>query len=185
MSRSAYRWAAFSFYFNLAEVTKTRSWYLRSQSKSLGFGFDLPKPMDQLNPMRNRYFLSLCLSLFTLSLAYSQESTNQPKTTAGSTAPLTLAQAIAIALGSQPSIATSTATREAQEQRLKQTQARFLPSVTPTYNYQNQYTFGKQTVFLGGGVVTELPSGKTTTTRQEQVSLSFRVFDSGDRKSVV
>jgi outer membrane protein len=36
-------------------------------------------------------------------------------------------------------------------------------------------------VFQGNGVVTELPSGKTVTTRQEQIALSYRVFDSGRR----
>lgn len=131
--------------------------------------------------MRNRYFLSLTLSLLPLAFVHAQENQAPRSAPAQTTGSLTLAKAIATALGSQPQIATSTATRESQEQRLKQTKARFLPSITPTYNYQNQYTFGKQTVFLGGGIVTELPSGRTITTRQEQVALNYRLFDSGSR----
>lgn len=129
--------------------------------------------------MRNRYFLSLALAL--LPLVASSAFAEGPAVQAQQGQPLTLAKAVSTALASQPQVAAAMATREASEQRLKQTNARFLPTVTPSYNYQNQYTFGKQTVFLGGGVVTELPSGRTTTTRQEQVSLTYRVFDSGSR----
>lgn len=131
--------------------------------------------------MRNRYFLSLALVLLPL-VARPALGDNEGMVAPGQSAsPLTLSKAVSTALANQPQVAAATATREVSEQRLKQTNSRFLPTVTPTYNYQNQYTFGKQTVFLGGGVVTELPSGRTTTTRQEQVSLSYRVFDSGAR----
>jgi outer membrane protein len=94
---------------------------------------------------------------------------------------ITLEAAIKLALDRQPQLTVASATKEASAQRLKQTKASYFPTVTPSYNFQNQYTFGKVQVFQGGGVITELPSGKTTTTRQEQVNLSYRVFDSGRR----
>lgn len=94
---------------------------------------------------------------------------------------ITLATAVSQALARQPQLTSAAANKEVSVQRLKQTQASYLPTVTPSYNFQNQYTFGRVQVFQGGGVVAELPSGRTTTTRQEQIFLNYRVFDSGRR----
>ena len=136
--------------------------------------------------MRNCFALSLrvalmplltCLPLVSAFAQGAPEAVVQPPESGA----VTLSSAIATALSRQPQLAVSAANREASAQRLKQTQASYLPTVTPSYNFQNQYTFGKVQVFQGGGVITELPSGKTTTSRQEQVNLSYRVFDSGRR----
>lgn len=95
--------------------------------------------------------------------------------------PVTLSAAITTALNRQPQLVAAAANKDASAQRVKQAQASYLPTVTPSYNFQNQYTFGKVQVFQGNGVVAELPSGKTTTTRQEQISLNYRLLDSGRR----
>ncbi len=136
--------------------------------------------------MRNCSVLSLRVALMPLLTclplvsAYAQDA-SQAAVQAPESGVITLSSAVATALSHQPQLATSAANKEASAQRLKQTQASYLPTVTPSYNFQNQYTFGKVQVFQGNGVVTELPSGRTTTTRQEQVSLNYRVFDSGRR----
>jgi outer membrane protein len=94
---------------------------------------------------------------------------------------LTLSEAIATALRLQPNLAVAVANRQASEQRLAGQQSRYFPIVTPAYRYQSQYTFGTVNRFLGDGVVTQLQQGQTTTTRQEEVTGSLRLFDSGTR----
>ncbi len=119
------------------------------------------------------------LALLPIVVAHAQEVSAVAPVQA--TGPMTLSMAIATALDRQPQLVAAAANKDASAQRLKQTKASYLPTVTPSYNFQNQYTFGKVQVFQGGGVITELPSGKTTTSRQEQVNLSYRLFDSGRR----
>ena len=136
--------------------------------------------------MRNCLALSLRVAVMPLLTAVPlvpafAQVVPKPAAPAPEAGTLTLALAITTALGQQPQLATAAANKEASAQRLKQTQASYLPTVTPSYNFQNQYTFGKVQVFQGGGVVADLPSGRTLTTRQEQISLAYRIFDSGRR----
>jgi outer membrane protein len=136
--------------------------------------------------MRNRLAVSLrvaavpLLTFVPVLSAQAQEAVEVSQQTPASE-PMTLSAAITTALNRQPQLAAAAASKEASVQRLKQTQASYLPTLTPSYNFQNQYTFGKVQVFQGNGVVTELPSGRTITTRQQQISLNYRIFDSGRR----
>ena len=120
--------------------------------------------------MRATFFVFLALSLPVAALA--QE------------APLTLNEAIAVALRRQPSLAGSAANREAALERLKQSRSRLGPSVTPTFSYQSQASHGSTTTFVNGAPVTK--TGTTTSdNRQEQISTSLRLFDTGNRKLTV
>jgi outer membrane protein len=125
--------------------------------------------------------LAPLLALLPLVAAQAQEARVAEAQQVPATGPLTLSAAIELALSRQPQLSVASANKDASAQRLKQVKASYLPTVTPTYNYQSQYTFGKVQVFQGNGVITELPSGRTTTTRQEQISLNYRLFDSGRR----
>lgn len=137
--------------------------------------------------MRNCFVLSLrvalvpLLAILPIVAAQAQEAALEANPQSSGAGPMTLSAAITTALNRQPQLVAAAASKESAAQRLKQTKASYLPTVTPSYNFQNQYTFGKVQVFQGNGVVTELPSGKTVTTRQEQISLNYRVFDSGRR----
>lgn len=126
--------------------------------------------------MNKTTFLLLVSLLAVSPAAYAQEVPPPAGT------PLKLRQVIELALKTQPSLATASANREVSAQRLKQVNARFLPTVTPSYTYLNQYSFGKVSVFQQGGVVTQLPQGRSTTTRQEQLNFSMTVLDNGERK---
>ena len=95
--------------------------------------------------------------------------------------PLTLSKAIEIALQRQPSLASATASRQASEARLKQSQSNLLPRVTPTYNLQAQTTTGTVNQILTGGVVVPVTTTRNQTIRQEDLSLTWRLFDSGTR----
>lgn len=96
--------------------------------------------------------------------------------------PLTLAQAIELALQLQPDVAVSVANRQSSEQRLRQAQARYFPTVTPQYQYLNNYTFGTVNQFVGGSQGTiPVQTGSTRETRQANLNLNYRLYDSGTR----
>ncbi len=95
--------------------------------------------------------------------------------------PLTLPQAIDLALQLQPNLASAVASRERTEQQEKGAMARYFPSITPTYTYLNQYSFGTVNQFIGNGVVVPVQSGQTNTNKQLQIGLSYRLYDSGVR----
>lgn len=75
--------------------------------------------------------------------------------------PLTLAQAIGIALDRQPSVSVAVANRQTSEQRLKQSRAQYVPRITPQYNYSDNFIFGPTTQFntSGAGAGTGTPTG--------------------------
>lgn len=95
--------------------------------------------------------------------------------------PLSLPQAIDLALQLQPNVASAVATRERTEQQERGAVARYFPNITPTYTYLNQYSFGTVNQFIGNGVVVPVQSGRSSTNKQLQVGLSFRLYDSGLR----
>ena len=99
--------------------------------------------------------------------------------------PLTLNDAIGLALQIQPNIAVANANREGGEQRARQNITRYYPFITPTYTYSTGYNYtqtsrfvadttGTGTVPIGnadtgttGSTVTGTTgTGSTTTTRQ-------------------
>ncbi len=104
------------------------------------------------------------------------QSPSSAPTPAALPSPLTLAEAIRAALRLQPDIYASAADREAARERLRQTNAAFLPTVTPQYTYNN-FTFG-------GGRNANTPGiSNTRETRQGDVSLRYRLYDSGQREA--
>jgi outer membrane protein len=96
--------------------------------------------------------------------------------------PLTLNRAIAIALERQPSLASAAATTESAQQRVKQSQTRFGPTVTPSFNYQSQSVKGGTVTNIINGVPVTQPANRTTDIRQQELTTSFRLFDTGQRK---
>ncbi|HVK03940.1 MAG TPA: TolC family protein [Armatimonadaceae bacterium] len=96
--------------------------------------------------------------------------------------PLTLAQAIEAALRLQPDIAAATANREVSEHRLRQAESAYYPRVTPSYNYQNFYSFGTINRNLGGGVIVPITGGQTTTNRQGELNYNYTLFNSFQRE---
>lgn len=98
---------------------------------------------------------------------------------------LTLSQAIEAALRLQPNVAAAQAGREASEQRLRQNEARYYPTVTPSYQYLNNYSFGTVNQFVGGtgggGTVVPVQQGSTRETRNAVIGLNYRLWDSGTR----
>lgn len=94
---------------------------------------------------------------------------------------LTLESAIALALRLQPTVSQAQATREASEQRLKAQQADYYPRVQPTYTYNNRYTSGQVTQFVGG-VPVVVSSGRTSENKQLDASASYTIFDSFNRE---
>lgn len=95
--------------------------------------------------------------------------------------PLTLQKAIKIAVSRQPSLGAATATRQASEARLRQTQSAYQPRVTPTYTFQQLDSTGIVNQILPGGIVQPVQQSRSVTTRQEDLSLSLRLFDTGAR----
>ncbi len=97
--------------------------------------------------------------------------------------PLTLNRAIAIALERQPSLASAAASTESAQQRVKQSRTRFGPTVTPSFNYQSQaITGGSVTNIINGVPVTQPAGTRNIDTRQQELTTSFRLFDTGQRK---
>ena len=94
---------------------------------------------------------------------------------------LTLESAIALALRLQPTVTQAQASREATEQRLKAQQADYYPRVQPTYTYNNRYTSGQVTQFVGG-VPVVVSSGRTSENKQLDASASYTIFDSFNRE---
>jgi outer membrane protein TolC len=114
--------------------------------------------------------------------------------------PLTLRDAINFALQLQPDIYVSIADRESAEQRLRQANARFLPTLTPQYTYIYNYTFVDANRFVtapdtttGGGTTTDtgaasrqvvaLPQSTTRTVRQGDLSFRYLLYDGGQREA--
>ena len=95
--------------------------------------------------------------------------------------PLSLPEAIDLALQLQPNVLSATASRERAEEQEKAATARYFPGITPTYTYLNQYSFGTVNQFIGNGVVVPIQSGRTSTNKQLQIGLSYRLYDSGVR----
>ncbi|MDX1934962.1 MAG: TolC family protein [Capsulimonadales bacterium] len=98
-------------------------------------------------------------------------------------ASLTLDQAISFALRLQPTVANAVANREAAAERRLATQSRYYPTVTPVYQFVDQYSFGRVNQFVGGSVgVITVSQGRTSTTKQAQIGASVNLFDSGERE---
>lgn len=97
-------------------------------------------------------------------------------------APMSLPQAIAIALQRQPSLAGAEATKQAASERVKQARASLGPTITPSFNYQSQAIKGGTITNIINGVPVTQPANTTNDTRQEQLTTSFRLFDTGNRK---
>ncbi len=95
--------------------------------------------------------------------------------------PLTLEAAIGFALRLQPTIAQAQANREASQERLKAQQSGYYPRLQPVYTYQNRFTDGQTTQFVGG-VPVVINAGRTTDTKQIDANASFTVFDSFSRE---
>ena len=97
--------------------------------------------------------------------------------------PLTLAEALRLALALQPDLAASAAERQAAQERLRQANARFLPTVTPQFTYFNNYTFVNSNRFTTGtdGGQVQIPQSATQEARDGDVSLRYQLFDSGRR----
>ncbi|GAB4459743.1 MAG: hypothetical protein OHK0029_22750 [Armatimonadaceae bacterium] len=97
--------------------------------------------------------------------------------------PLTLAQAIDLALILQPNLVSATANRQRSEAQQTGVQAQYLPRLTPTYSYLNQFTFGTVNQFIpGSGVVVPVQQGTTREIKQAQIGLSYRLIDNGVRE---
>ena len=111
------------------------------------------------------------------ALAISVPVHAQPPTDAT----LTLERAIEIALERQPTLAAARANRQASEARLNQARTAYLPRVTPTYQIQALTNTGTINQILPGGIVVPVTQTKSTTTRQEDLSTTLRVLDSGNR----
>ena len=97
-------------------------------------------------------------------------------------APLTLPQAIAIALQRQPSLAGAAATKQVASERVKQSRAQLGPTITPSFNYQSQAIKGGTITNIINGVPVTQAANSTSDTRQQQLTTSFRLFDTGNRK---
>ena len=97
--------------------------------------------------------------------------------------PLTLSEALRLALALQPDLAASAAERQAAQERLRQANARFLPTVTPQFTYFNNYTFVNSNRFTTGtdGGQVQIPQSATQEARDGDVSLRYQLFDSGRR----
>ena len=97
--------------------------------------------------------------------------------------PLTLADALRLALALQPDLAASAAERQAAQERLRQANARFLPTVTPQFTYFNNYTYvgGRRFGTGADGGQVALPQSATQEARDGDVSLRYQLFDSGRR----
>ena len=120
-------------------------------------------------------FLSLPLVTSLLAgAAFGQDSVGLPT-------PLTLDQAIVVALQRQPDAVGAAASREASRQRVKQQKARYYPSFTPGYSYGNHYSYGDVQTFGTSG--TEIGRGSTTNlTHQSALNYSWTLLDSGRRE---
>ncbi len=96
--------------------------------------------------------------------------------------PLSLSDAIEFATRLQPDIAVAVAQRDAARQREQGARAAYMPSLTPQYTYNSQYTYGTVNQFIGGGIgVVPIQQGSTSERRQAQIGGVFRLFDSGRR----
>lgn len=128
--------------------------------------------------MKSVTFVSLmCCAL--LSTAAQSQSTSP--SAIDFSRPLTLQQAIKIAVSRQPSLGTAMSNRQASEARQRQSQSGYLPRVTPTYTFQQLDSTGTVNQILPGGIVVPVQQSKSVTTRQEDLSISLRLFDSGLR----
>jgi outer membrane protein len=96
--------------------------------------------------------------------------------------PLTLARAIEIALERQPTLAGAAATKDSAAQRVKQAKTRFGPSVTPSFTYQSQAILGGSVTNIINGVPVTQPANRTVDTRQQELTTTYRLFDTGARK---
>jgi len=95
--------------------------------------------------------------------------------------PLTLSRAIAVALERQPTLAAATANRQAGEARANQAKARYLPTVTPTYQIQALTNTGTINQILPGGIVQPVTQTRSSTIYQEDLAATYRLFDAGTR----
>ncbi|MFY7952475.1 MAG: TolC family protein, partial [Armatimonadaceae bacterium] len=95
--------------------------------------------------------------------------------------PLTLSRAIAVALERQPTLAAATANRQAGEARANQAKARYLPTVTPTYQIQALTNTGTINQILPGGIVQPVTQTRSSTIYQEDLAATYRLFDAGSR----
>lgn len=124
---------------------------------------------------------TIVLSFSTILLAGSVHAQLPAQEPVQISEPLTLQKAISIAIGRQPSLGAAVANRQASEARLRQSQSNYQPRVTPTYTFQQLDSTGIVNQILPGGIVQPVQQSKSVTTRQEDLSLSLRIFDSGTR----
>lgn len=104
-----------------------------------------------------------------------------PAAQASRTTPMTLADAIEIALENQPQLTVAGANRRAAGERVRQANARFFPTLTPQYTLADQYS---QTATGFVNFVNGIPITQTTqkrTTRIAEMGFNVRLLDSGNR----
>lgn len=105
--------------------------------------------------------------------------------------PLTLTQAISLALRAQPSLYQASANREASSQRLREQQSNYYPSISPNFTYTQTGTRSPTTQVIPiidpvtgqqtGTRVQTLTRDRTGEAKSGDVALTYRLFDTGSR----
>lgn len=99
--------------------------------------------------------------------------------------PLTLRDAIELALRSQPQLAGALANRQQSEERVNEIRANYYPTLTPRYNLNDSYSYGPTTEFVndaGGSRQVTINQGNGRTVKGANINAGWRLFDSGSRE---
>ena len=99
--------------------------------------------------------------------------------------PLTLKDAIDLALRLQPQLANAAANREQAAERVNESRANYYPTLTPRYNLTDSYSYGaRNSIIQGTDGVSQVVTnqGSSATVKGAQFNAGWRLFDSGSRE---